>query len=268
MTMQLYILKLGGSVITDKKGNKCVVKKSKLGKISSILSKVLKKKKFKLIIVHGAGPFGHKLVTDYKIKNGVKSAKQIWGFVKTRASMEKLDSEVIDSLISKKVNAFEVQASSCIIQNKKKIVSFDTKIIEKLLGLGVVPVMYGDMVIDNSLGASVVSGDAIISFLAKKLKASKVFLGTDVNGIYDSDPRKNKNAEIIPVINKRNINSVLKKVSKSNAVDVTQGMKGKLKEIKQNIKRKNCYIFNLNNEKTLELLLSGKKTDCTKIYFK
>jgi len=74
---QLYILKLGGSVITDKKGNKLAVKKAKLKKTASVISKVIKKKKFKLIIVHGAGPFGHKIVTDYKIENGVKTQKQV-----------------------------------------------------------------------------------------------------------------------------------------------------------------------------------------------
>ena len=266
MTMQLYILKLGGSVITDKKGNNCRVKKNKLQKIARIISKELKKKKFKLIIVHGAGPFGHKIVTDYKIKNGVKTPLQIEGFVKTRESMEKLNNSVIDSLLSKKVNAFEIQASSCIIQNKKKIIKFDTKIIENLLKSGVVPVMYGDMVIDNSLGASVVSGDAIISFLAKKLKANKVLLGTDVNGIYDSNPKKNKNAKLILEINNKNINSILKKVSNSSSVDVTQGMKGKLKEIKES-EAKETIIFNLEKEKNLELILNGKKIECTKVKF-
>jgi len=266
MVMQLYILKLGGSVITDKKGNKCIVKKSKLQKIASIISKALKKNKFKLIIVHGAGPFGHKIVTDYKIKNGVKTPKQIEGFVKTRESMETLNSSVIDSLIKNKINAFEVQASSCITQNKKKIISFDTKIIERLVELGVVPVLYGDMVIDNSLGASVVSGDAIISFLAKKLNANKVLLGTDVNGIYDSNPMKNKNAKLIPEINNKNINSILKKVSQSSSVDVTNGMKGKLKEIKSS-KAKETIIFNLEKEKNLELILSGKNIESTSVKF-
>ncbi|MCR4335633.1 MAG: isopentenyl phosphate kinase [archaeon] len=266
MANQLYILKLGGSVITDKKGNKCTVKKNRLEKIAGIISKAVAKKKFKLILVHGAGPFGHKIVTDYKIANGVKTVKQIEGLVKTRQSMETLDEAVIEALVKKNVPAFEVQASSCIIQNKKKIVSFDTKIIQKLLELGAVPVMYGDMVIDNSLGASVVSGYAIISFLAKKLKASKVLLGTDVNGIYDSNPKKNKKAKLILEINNKNINSILKKVSHSSSVDVTDGMKGKLSEIRAS-KAKETIIFNLEKEKNLELLLQGKKINCTIVKF-
>ncbi|MFH1391549.1 MAG: isopentenyl phosphate kinase [Candidatus Diapherotrites archaeon] len=266
--MQLYILKLGGSVITDKKSNKLIVKKRKLEKIASVISKVIKKKKFKLIIVHGAGPFGHKIVTDYKIKNGVKTQKQVKGFVKTRNSMETLDKIVVETLLSKNVNAFEVQASSCIIQNRKKITKFDITIIEKLLAMNTVPVMYGDMVIDNSLGASVVSGDAIISYLAKKLNAKKIFFGTDVKGIYDSNPKKNKKAKLIEKINNSNIKEILKKTSHSSSVDVTRGMKGKLLEIKQNIKGKQIYVFNLNKEKNLELLLNSKKIECTKIYFK
>jgi len=265
--MNLYILKLGGSVITDKKGNNLSVKRKKLDSLAKIISVALKKEKFKLIIIHGAGPFGHKLVTDYGIKNGLKKNADVTGFVKTHNSMETLNKIVIESLLSKGVNAMTIQPSACLIHNNKKIEKFDTSIIEKLLALGIVPVLYGDVVFDKKIKGSVVSGDAIIAYLAKKLNARKVLLGTDVDGIFDSNPKKNKNAKLIEKINNKNIKELIKKAEESSSVDVTSGMKGKLLEIKNNIKGKKVYIFNLEKEKNLSDLLSNKKAKCTELLF-
>jgi isopentenyl phosphate kinase len=188
--------------------------------------------------------------------------------VKTRQSMQNLNTQVIESLIKQGVNAITIQPSACITQNNKKIVSFETNTLRKFLELGVVPVLYGDMVIDKSLGASVVSGDAIISFLAKKLNAKKVLFGTDVKGVYDANPKKNPKAKLITRIGNKNLAKILEGTTGSSAVDVTQGMKGKLLEIRQNIRGKECLIFSLEKEKNLESILQGKKTESTKILFK
>ena len=266
MTKPLYILKLGGSVITDKKNNRLSVNKKNLVSAAKAIAKA--SKKLNLVIVHGAGAFGHKIVKDYKIKNGVKTAKQLEGVVRTHDSMESLNKVVVETLISQKVRAITVQPSACLMQNKKKIIKFYTKQIEGFLKLGLVPVLYGDMVLDKSLGASVVSGDAIIAYLAKKLKPKRVLLGTDVNGIYDSNPKKNMKAKLVKEINNKNISQILKGASGSSSIDVTAGMKGKLLELKKNIKGRECYIFNLEKQGNLALLLTGKKPECTRLYFK
>jgi len=92
-----------------------------------------------------------------------------------------------------------------------KNVDFPTEGLEKAISKGEVPVLFGQMVPDKSLNASVISGDTIIGFLAKKFGAKKVFLGTDVAGIYTTDPKKDSNAERIPVINKNNFDQVVKR---------------------------------------------------------
>ncbi|VVB98725.1 Isopentenyl phosphate kinase [uncultured archaeon] len=264
----LFIVKLGGSVITEKKAGKFQVRAGKLRAIAKAIAAARKAQKFELIIVHGAGPFGHKMVADYGIADGVRTERQIEGFVATHDSMETLDKEVIGALLAEKIPAITVQPSVCIIQSNKKILNFDITFVKDLLKLGCVPVLYGDMVIDKSLGASVVSGDAIIAHLARELNADKVLLGSDVEGVFDSDPRKNKNAKLIPEISNANINSILaSSASGSGATDVTQGMKGKLLELRENVRGKECFIFSLEKEKNLEDLLAGKKIKCTRVFF-
>jgi len=264
---KLYIIKLGGSAITEKKTGKFIVKKEKIRKIAKEIKKAQKKKDFQLIIVHGAGTFGHKIVSEYGIANGVKTKKQIEGFKKTKKSMRRLCKQIAKILKQNGIKAVPAQDKANIIQHNKKMVKLNLEGIKTILQSGKVPILHGDMVKDTAIGASVISGDTIIAMLANKLNATKVFYGTDVNGIYDSDPRKNKKAKLIKEINNSNIKKVLKMTTGANAIDVTGGMKGKLEEIRKNIKGIECFVFNLQNEKNINKLLLEKKTKCTKIIF-
>ena len=121
--------------------------------------------------------------------------------------------------------------------------------------------MYGDMVIDSGMGASVLSGDAIVPYLAKELKADRVFLGTDVDGIFTEDPKKNGKAGLVRAINDRNLDEVLEGVGGSNATDVTGGMKGKLLALKG----VSAVVFNLAEGENLFRLLKGERGIGTEI---
>lgn len=263
----LYILKIGGSVCTEKAKNVCEAKTALIGEIAKEIKQAMRKKKFSLVLVHGAGPFGHRLVHDYGISNGVKTAKQIGGFVKTHESMNELNKIFIEQFISAGLNVFPIQPSACIIQSNKKIKKFDTTPIEGMLKLNIIPVLYGDMVLDEKLNASVVSGDAIIPFLAKKLGAKKVFFGTDVAGIFTADPKKVSKAKLIEKIHPRNFEEILVKVSGSNAVDVTGGMKGKLLELKQSLNGIDVFVFDSTQKGNVLNSLLGKKVIGTEIKF-
>jgi len=129
----------------------------------------------------------------------------------------------------------------------------------------VIPVLYGDMVIDTDLKASVVSGDAIISYLARSLKVNKVFFGANVDGIYDANPIKDKNAKLIPEINSENINDILNKVSGSNNIDVTGGMQGKLLEIMDIFNNVEILVFDITKQENIYKVLIGNQFDCTTI---
>lgn len=268
--MKLIILKVGGSVCTEKDKNKAKAKVSVIKRVAREIKDAKKKSKFKLILIHGAGPFGHKFVHNYKIKNGVQKGnrKQITGFVRTHNSMEDLNKIFMDVFRKEGLLGFPVQTSACVIQKNKTISKFDVSIIKELLKFeNVIPIMYGDIVIDEKKGATVVSGDALISFLAKKLNADLVLLGADLDGIFTANPKKNKNAKLIPKINSKNFGNVLKFAGASSAIDVTQGMKGKLLEIKKIANKRKVIIFNLNKKNYLYNLLIGKKVISTEIKF-
>ncbi|MFH1588879.1 MAG: isopentenyl phosphate kinase [Candidatus Diapherotrites archaeon] len=265
--MNLILLKLGGSAITKKAQNKAQINKKLLHNIALELKKSMNKNT-KLILIHGAGPFGHTLVKKYKINNGVKSKKQLIGFCKTRASVQKLNNEIVSELTSCGIPAVSINSFDVLEQKNKKITKFDLLPIKNTLNSNSVPVLFGDMVKDSKLNFSVVSGDAIISFLAKQLKAKKIFFGTDVNGIFTKDPKKYTSTKKVNKINNANYRNIFKGLGKASTIDVTGGMKGKVMELKKNLKGVKIIVFDLTKKENLVKVFNGIKGIGTEIYFK
>ncbi|MCK5592373.1 MAG: amino acid kinase, partial [Candidatus Pacebacteria bacterium] len=136
--------------------------------------------------------------------------------------------------------------------------NINVDIIKKYLNLDLIPVLHGDVLIDNKNKFSVLSGDQMIYFLAKELKADRVIMGTDVDGVFDSNPKTNKKVTLYTVINKNNVKKI--KVHETNSIDVTGGMGGKINELLQLAEVKiKSEIINITKEKILEKSLTNQK---------
>ncbi len=260
---ELYIMKVGGSVCTAKTENRFEARTETIERIVNEIKLARERKKFSLILVHGAGPFGHTNVVNYGINNGIHSEQHVQGFIKTHLAMAELNSHFLKAFEKTGIPAITIDPTACIIQRNKKILRFDTRMFDLLFAMNenIVPIMHGDMVLDTKLKGSVVSGDTIIPYLAKKLKASKVLLGSDVAGIFSADPKKNQKAIQIPAIGKKNFKQIMKSVGEASTVDVTRGMKGKLEKLKG----LNAFIFDANQANNTFKALVGEKLEGTHI---
>lgn len=263
--VSLYVVKFGGSVITKKGENKFEMNYAVLERLAFEIKNACSKKKFKLILVCGVGPFGHLNVVKYKINDSVRSEEQILGVKKTNLDCDFVGKEVSKALEKAGIKTVCVPAYNVCEQRNKKVEKFDFKPYEKALEEGKVPISTGIMVKDSELNWSVISGDQIIAQLAKHFKPKKVLLGTDVDGIFTADPKEDPSAELIPKITKKNIGKILEQVGESKSVDVTQGMKGKLEKLAATLHGTPAEIFNLFVEGNLEKALEGKKIKGTKI---
>jgi len=85
----MQILKLGGSVIT-KKDAKLVPDINNILNLAASIAQVWKSGKRDIIIVHGAGSFGHALVLEYKINDGVKTEPERFASAKTHSACASL----------------------------------------------------------------------------------------------------------------------------------------------------------------------------------
>jgi len=220
-------LKLGGSVITHKEKPLTPNRRA----MNCLANEISRANVSPLVIVHGGGSYGHPVAKTYRINEGFKDASQIVGFSKTHQAMTKLNRIVIDALISHNIPALEVQPSSFIITKSDRITTLDNKVVEKLLETGFVPVLYGDAVLDLDKGFAILSGDQLVSSIATQLAAERIIIGVDVDGLYTSDPKKDKNAKLVRHITLQELKKMRLRIREATVTDVTGGMLGKISEL-------------------------------------
>ena len=221
--------------MTDKSKTKSKFRKKIVSSVIKQIIEAKKQKNFNLILVHGAGAYPHFLTTKYKINDGFKGSKSAEGFVRIKSELFKLNNFLCDECIKAGLGVCTVQPSAVIFTENGKIRSFDTRLIDALLLMEIVPILMGDDSIDSKKGISVLSGDKIVAYLAKKYKAKKVIFASDVDGIFDKNPKVNKDAKLIKVINKKNIKNILEDIKIHNIYDASGEMKGKLQAISKDL---------------------------------
>ena len=219
------ILKLGGSAITDKSGE--LAAKTEI--INRLAEEIKRADLDNLIIVHGGGSFGHPTAEKYGIKDGYKEdPTQKLGFAETHHVMTVLNGLVMDALIWHEVPAVSVAPSSCMVTENGKVKFFDETVFKSMAKMTFTPVMYGDAVLDEKLGFTILSGDQLVAYLALKYKATKIVVGTDTDGLFDCDPKTNPNAKPYKQLTLAELKEIQPKLGKAQGKDVTGGMAGKI----------------------------------------
>jgi isopentenyl phosphate kinase len=255
------ILKIGGSVITDK-SRELAARTAEMNRLAEELKKADVQN---LIIVHGGGSFGHPLAQKYAIKEGLKEANQIVGFAETHHVMTVLNGLFMDALVWHNIPAVSVTPSSCIITENGRIKCFEIAPLALLLKMGFLPVLYGDAVLDTKLGFTILSGDQIVAYIATKFNAKRIIMGVDVDGLYDADPKIKKNAKMFKHLALEELKK-LKNFGKPTACDVTGGMFGKMAELLPAIERGiSVVIVNASKPNYIYKVLKGESVEGTLI---
>ena len=247
----MQVLKLGGSVLTKKDGYMELDQKN-IDSLAKMLGSVWKSGTRNFILIHGAGSFGHPLVLKYGLDNGIRTDEQKAGMALTHAACTCLSQALIDALVKNDVPAVTVPPISIGKLSNKRISKFDSSVVSSLLSSGFLPVLHGDMMLDEKLGGAVCSGDQLVSYFGKD--AERVVLGTNVDGII-------ADGKVVPKITKQNLSEILKHVKGSESADVTGGMRGKLEELLR--MGRPAYIANALHPERIEKLLRGEKALCT-----
>jgi isopentenyl phosphate kinase len=230
---ELILIKLGGSVITDK--SKPFTARTKIIRrlALSLKSKYLNKDT-DLIISHGSGSFAHTPAAKYQTQKGLRLVeptarrglaynKAIRGFCLTADAAIQINRIVIKEFLKLKIPVASFAPMSFIYGNKI-ILSH----IQKALAIGILPVIYGDVIMNSKQGFKIYSGEKTLDIIASKLSSYyrkiKIIHYTDTNGVHD-----NKGATI-PLITPKNFMEVKKYIIGSKNTDVTGGMIHKVSE--------------------------------------
>ncbi|MDD2439149.1 MAG: isopentenyl phosphate kinase [Methanosarcinaceae archaeon] len=243
---ELVILKLGGSVITDKSAADGVVRKAELLRIAREISGY----RGKLIVVHGAGSFGH----TYAKKYGLDRKFDPEGGRITHESVKKLSIAVVEALTHFGIRAVAVHPLGCTVCKNGRIESLYLDNLKLMLENGFVPVLHGDVVMDSELGGCVLSGDQILPYLAKALQASRLGLGSAAEGVLGKD------GKAVLELTPSNFEEVRGYIGASEDTDVTGGMLGKVWEL-LNLCKTSCitsHIFNAGKADNVQRFLEGE----------
>ncbi len=227
----LIVLKIGGSLITDKFSDTPKINPKNLKRISEEIASSYDKEKMSLVIIHGVGSYGHVIVKKTGIDKGIRTEKQLIDFAETQRLQNDLNSIVSKYLIDAGLPAIPFQASSFAVLNKGRIVRMDLSTLKGFIEMNMIPILYGVPAYDKTYKCSILSGDQIAPYLAVKLNAKKIIHATNVDGVFTADPNKNADAKLIPEINSDNIEQVKDWLTGSTATDVTGSMLGKISEL-------------------------------------
>jgi len=211
------IIKLGGSVITDK-AKDCMIDYERLDHIAS---EIAQREKFPLVIIHGAGSCGHPQAQKFHLGEAL-SSNPIEGIYLIHSTVSRLNNAVIERFRRWGIEAVGIHPlSSCVTENGR-LTNIEYRPINMMVHAGIVPVLHGDVVMDTRKGAAILSGDQLLSCLARILHLSRVGVATDVAGVL-------KNGEIIPFLTSEDV-SILS-FGESQYTNVTGGMRGKIAEL-------------------------------------
>lgn len=269
---EVIILKLGGSLLTDK--NKPFSIRENV--IENSINQIINYKK-PLILIHGGGSFGHPLAKKYRISEGMNASieNQVLGLSETHEAMNKLNSLLINKFLEKKFPVIPFQPSSIFFKNSEKISTSSIGIIETALDIELLPILYGDIIFNTKGFFSIISGDKIILELCKKLqryKVSKVIFAIEKDGIFIRS--KNEEESYPTLVSEINYDELdnLKLANLGNKIDVTGGIRGKIDIIKKICKKnipvqiinglKEDFIMNaLNSKDVVSTRIDSPKSD-------
>lgn len=224
---EIIIIKIGGSVLTDKNQPFSLRKNI----IEQVIEQIIESRK-KIILIHGGGSYGHPLAKKFKINSGVNAnvRDQILGLAETHKAMELLNSIISEEFLKRKIPVITIHTSSIFLKNINKREILSVKGIELLLNLNVIPILYGDIILDLDDSFSIISGDEIILEICKKLqnyKITKAIFCIEEDGLF---VHGKNNPELIKDISFSDLNK-LNLAEFDEKIDVTGGIAGKLAEI-------------------------------------
>ncbi|MBS3926994.1 MAG: isopentenyl phosphate kinase family protein [Nitrosarchaeum sp.] len=226
----MILIKLGGSIITNKEKPLSPRKK-----VVENIAKNLKKINEPIIIVHGGGSFGHYWSVKYDMHTK-PNRYDMRGVAVVKNSMIDLNKIILNAFVKNKLNPYSLPPTDFMSGNIPVIKK--VKEITEIAKSGLIPITYGDALWYGNKKTYILSGDKIMTHLAKILKPRLVIFALNEDGLY-SDLKTKK---LIYELNGEN-----PKISE-NKMDVTGGMTRKIEEASI-IAKSGMNVFFVNGNK-------------------
>jgi isopentenyl phosphate kinase len=224
-TAPLTFVKLGGSLITNK-GEAYAARPAVIARLADEVRAALDAEpKLTLLLGHGSGSYGHWAAEPYGTAAGVETRAEWRGYAEVAAAAARLNRLVTDELLEAGVATLSLQPSASAVCRDGAVAQLSVRPIREALEHGLVPLVYGDVALDEVRGGTIASTEDLFVYLAGELRPSRILLLSRVPGVLDRDD------EVIPVITPDSYARWRHALSGSEAVDVTGGMLDKVEQM-------------------------------------
>lgn len=221
----LVFVKLGGSLITDKR-HRSTPRLDVLRRLALELQEVLvEEPPFQLILGHGSGSFGHWEASKFGTRDGVRSFAEWHGFARVSAAALQLNRLVTDSFIEAGVPVLSLQPAASALTRDGTIIRMELDPLRRALRHGLVPLVFGDVAFDTARGGTILSTEDIFVHLAEILKPTWILLLGSAPGVLDAGRRT------IPTITPASYPAIREQLRGSGYTDVTGGMADKVRRM-------------------------------------
>ncbi|MEJ2266872.1 MAG: isopentenyl phosphate kinase [Anaerolineales bacterium] len=245
----LQLLKLGGSLITDK--SKAHTPHPEV--IRRLAEEIAEAKRqnaaLQLIVGNGAGSFGHVPAKRYGTREGVHTAAEWRG----------LNQIVMEILWESELPAMVFSPSASVTSDDGRILTWNLEPIKTALEAGLLPVIHGDVAFDVRRGGTILSTEDLFAHLAQRLRPKRILLAGIEAGVWADYPACTRlMAEITPV----DWEAVAASLGGSAGTDVTGGMASKVRqslELVKEIPGLEVRIFSGEEEGLIRRALGGEE---------
>jgi isopentenyl phosphate kinase len=230
---ELVLLKLGGSLITEK-GSPQTARREVIRRVAGEIREALDEvPDLRLVLGHGSGSFGHPTASRYGIQEGLAGKDDWWGYAETAVIASRLNRLVTDALLAQRVPALPLQPSASARCRDGELVHLETAPLEEALERKLVPVVYGDVSFDAVRGSAIISTEQIFAYLGFHLRPARVILAGRVEGVYTADPLQDTGTRLVKEISVSRLPEVERMLAGSPDTDVTGGMLSKVQTMSQ-----------------------------------
>lgn len=244
------VVKVGTNVLSQADG----INEKMIETLASEIAKMHRSGKQVILVTSGAIGMGRKAL-------GItKPTKE----VKVRQALASVGQSILmhhyQKAFSKySLNVGQILLTSSIMNNRKYYLNLKNS-VETLLSMGVVPIVNeNDSVSIEEIDLAFGDNDKLSALMASKSDAELLIVLTDVDGLYDSNPRKNPQATLLRTVYE--ITDEIETMAAGAGSDVgTGGMKTKLSAIKI-AARGGCKVIlaNGNESDVISRIMAGEE---------
>lgn len=219
----MMLVKLGGSVITDKTQYRTF----REDVLSRLVGEIVSAGK-EVVLIHGAGSFGHVLASEHHIQNGYTDESQIPAAAKVMEDVRDLNLRVMRVLNDGGLPSASLPPSAVATLRSGELDELNVDLFRRYLEVGICPVTFGDVALDSERRFGICSGDHLMECLARELRPERVIFVSDIDGVFTADPSSDPDAMLIEVVDRTILDSLPRT---QRCADVTGSIFGKIEKM-------------------------------------